>query len=242
MDRMQKQPITAVFFDWDFTLAYVLEGTPYEERLAAIFQRAGLPYNLENIRAAWENYLEDVKEGKVADAGTPQTQQDITNFYRQILLRLGHADRNQELVNTLYDAYALLPITLYGDTLPTLHALKQKGVLLGIISNHTTSIRQVINDKLGDLVPPENITISQEEGVHKPAKTIFQRATTRLRVVPTACMFVGDNLEVDAIGAVEQGQFGLGVWVDRRGQGAERPLPPNIKRVTSLIQLVELLD
>lgn len=238
---MVDKQITAVFFDWDFTLAYALEGVSHEERLTAIFQHAGLDYTLEEIEAAWQGYLEDIKQGQLSNPSTPQTQQDITNFYRQILLRLGHENRSQEFVNALYDAYALLPVTLYEDTLPTLQALKQKGLSLGIISNHSTTIRVAMANYLGDLIVSENIIISQEEGVHKPAKTIFQRAVSRLRVAPANSVFVGDNLEVDAIGAVEQGQFGLGIWVDRRGEGEKRPLPPDVTRVTSLYEVLDLV-
>ena len=113
---------------------------------------------------------------------------------------------------------------------------------MGILSNHSTSVRHTIEELLGGIIPQEHITISEEVGVHKPGKTIFRRAAAKLRQKPANCAYVGDNLEVDAIAAVQQGGFAAGIWIDRAGEESSISLPSNIYRITSLRQLVLLLQ
>ena len=64
---------------------------------------------------------------------------------------------------------------------------------------HSNLARPVIEDLVGDLVPSHHIIISEEIGVHKPAKTIYRRAASRVRTPPENCLLVGDNLTVDAL-------------------------------------------
>jgi FMN phosphatase YigB (HAD superfamily) len=51
---------------------------------------------------------------------------------------------------------------------------------------------------------------------------------------PEETLFVGDSLDADAIGAVEQGNFRMGLWLDREDVGADVKLPPRVARITSL--------
>jgi putative hydrolase of the HAD superfamily len=102
-------------------------------------------------------------------------------------------------------------------------------------------VRRTIDQLLGNIIPQHHITISEEVGVHKPGKTIFRRAVAKLRQKPTDCIYVGDNLDVDAVAAVQQGGFAAGIWIDRSNEETTVSLPPNIYRLTSLTQLILLL-
>jgi putative hydrolase of the HAD superfamily len=237
---MSNTHITAVLFDWDLTLARVLGEVSEGERLSALFESQGLTYTLGEVQAAIIKY----QNGRLrtgGQTGKPQTRQDIINSYFQILTHLGHSERDWELGNRLYDAHSYLPTFLYDDTRVVLQSLRQKGFSLGIVSNHARSARSMIERHVGDLIPSKHIIISQEVGVHKPAKTIFRLATASLGISPAHCMFVGDNLAVDAIGAVEQGHFGHALWLDRAETGPDRPLPDRVDRITSLHQIMEFL-
>lgn len=229
---MPPASITAVLFDWDLTLARVLGDVPQSQRLKALFASQGLFFSLEQIQKAM----------KTQGAGTkPQTRQDIINFYFRMLAYLGHTRRDWEFGDRLYNAYGDLPTFLYDDTLSALKALQQRGLTLGIISNHAYSARKMIEENVTQFICPDHIIISQEVGVHKPAKTIFRRAIARIRVPAPNCLFIGDNLEVDAIGAVERGGFGRALWLDRENRGTDRILPGRAARITSLDQLSQFL-
>jgi len=95
--------------------------------------------------------------------------------------------------------------TLLPRTTETLRALREKGYLLGIVTNGDIFIQ---NKKLDvSCLRPlfDTVVISGEEGVAKPAPEIFRRAAARLGVAPADCIFVGDHPEKDIEGASSAG-------------------------------------
>ncbi|MFN2162311.1 MAG: HAD family hydrolase [Candidatus Promineifilaceae bacterium] len=238
------RPLDAVFFDWDYTLAYTKtpENTP-AERLAYMFKLAGLPYTQSEIETALQQYRQDVAAGKISAMNQPQKRREIARFYGYLFDYLGEEDKSWSTMERLYGTYAQLPTYLYEDARPTLSLLRDQGYKLGIVSNHSASARPVMERLVGDLVPSSNIIISEEIGVHKPARTIFRRAAACVGSQPPPCLvLIGDNLRVDAIGAVESGNFCGGIWLDRRGKGENQSLPEGVVRITSLKQLAPLLS
>jgi HAD superfamily hydrolase (TIGR01509 family) len=241
---MKKQNIEAVWFDWDRTLVRVVGDVPGHERLAILFQGEGLSFTPAQVADAMAQYQADVAQQKLPFLGDPpQRQQDIMAYYAHLLRNLGLTTIDIALVERLYSGYALLPTTLYDDALPALAALQAQGLALGIVSNHSRSVRPVIEEMVGQYIAPKHVVISQELGVNKPSPRIFREALRRLPVAPERSIFVGDNLEVDAIGAVLKGRFGYGFWLDREDTGAEAawPLLPNVIRITDLWQLLDWL-
>ena len=239
---MSESKYKCVLFDWDLTLTRVVGDVSPEERLAALFQKEGLPYTLPEIEEAISTYKKNVETGQLKRIGKKQTQREIAQFYRDVLVQLDHMELDWELMHYLYDAYAFLPHSLYEDTLPLLKWLKKLGMPLGVISNHSRHIRPVIEETLGDYFQPEHIIISQEEGVHKPAKTIFKTASSRMGFAPEECVFVGNDLYVDAIGSVEAGGYGLGLWLDRGSElNHVNALPEHVYRINSLMVVLDYL-
>jgi len=237
-----KRPLTTLFFDWDLTLAYTeIDGNSMGERLAFMFGHAGLPYSQDDIEGALRQYGEDVALGKFVPVAKPQKRREIAQLYQRLLGYLGEEDTSWPVMERLYGSYAYLPTYLYDDSRPAMERLRDVGYDLGVISNHSRSARAVIERLVGDLVPSPRIVLSEELGVHKPAKTIFLRAAARAGARPDDCLLVGDNLQVDARAAVAQGGYRCGVWLDRVDREAERPLPPRVMRITSLAELPEIL-
>lgn len=239
--------IKAVLFDWDMTMARVLGDTSSEARLQALFQWAGMEYSIDEIKTAVSTAHQTINlNGYVF-----QTQREIAQYYRDILCNLGEENTSSVVTNYLYDAYSYMPSVLYLDTLPVLRYLDQVGIKLGIISNHSRLIRPVIEGAIGDFVHSEHILISQEIGIYKPTPSIFLQAAAALELPPEACLFIGDNLEVDAIGAVEKGEFQMGLWLDR--EDAEKTttstslstssysLPPHVHRITTLADVIDYI-
>lgn len=239
---MSPRLIKAVFFDWDRTLAYVdMPDNSMSARLATMFQIAGLPYTEDQMAAAMQQYAADAGDERMRRFSAAQTRREITGHYAQLLDRLGHKDTGWELTLDLYRTYAKLPWLLYDDSRAILQAVSDKGYIVGILSNHSHSARPIMIELVGDLVPSRNIIISEEVGVHKPAKSIYRLAASRVRTPPENCLLVGDNFTADAIGAVDNGGFARGVWLNRKLQTTHRPLPPNVSTISSLTQLLDLL-
>ncbi len=120
---------------------------------------------------------------------------------------------------------------LYDEVIPTLAALKARGLRLGIISNFDSRIDDVLRvlslDHYFDAVH-----ISSREGAAKPDPAIFRAALTRNAIDPGAALHIGDSLREDAAAAAAVGM--QAVWLDRRDQAGVTRLP----RLTRLDQLV----
>ncbi|MCP4363123.1 MAG: HAD family hydrolase, partial [Chloroflexi bacterium] len=193
-------------------------------------------------KAARHDYLNDLALGEVNGIVQPQTRQDIMRLYKQLLQRMGYARIGRDLTYRIYKSYGKLPTTMYDDVLPTLQALQKQPLTLGILSNHSASTRTIMESMVNGFIKPQHIIISEELGVHKPSKTIFRHAAARLHTPPENCLYVGDNLYVDAIGSVIKGKYGLGVWVDRHNQQVAQDFPEQVVRITYLQQLIDFLN
>ncbi len=232
-----------VLFDWDMTLARALGDVPRSQILTTLFQRGGYHCSHEEVQQAIASYMQQAQhEEHSADSHKPpQTQEDIAQYYQRLLALLGFNQVSREKALHLYHDYANLPTILYEDTLPTLQHLHEKGLVLGIVSNHTQVARKMMQNEVGQYIPSTHIIISDEIGAYKPIPAVFQQAARQLSLQPDQCAFVGDNLEVDAIGAVEQGGFGLGLWLDRQNSPLSYPFPPNVVRISSLMEVLDYL-
>jgi putative hydrolase of the HAD superfamily len=105
--------------------------------------------------------------------------------------------------------------TLYDDTLPTLTALRDSGLQLGVITNGVTHFQQPKLDVLGITPYFSHIVTSGDFGAVKPDSSIFEHACSVFGVVPGRALYVGDRLATDALGAAAAGL--TGVWLDRNG-------------------------
>ena len=86
--------------------------------------------------------------------------------------------------------------------------------MLGVITNEMISaettmklVRTGIRDRFSVVVS------SQDAGSRKPDPEIFLVACRRAGADPEACLYVGDGLEVDALGARFAGM--QGIWLNR---------------------------
>ena len=87
------------------------------------------------------------------------------------------------------------------DVYDTLTALRQRGYLIGIITNGTarTQSLKIDHSRLRHYV--DLVVLAGEENLQKPDPRIFRMAAARLGVAPTACLFVGDHPTNDLEGA-----------------------------------------
>ena len=81
---------------------------------------------------------------------------------------------------------------LHEGILPMLNALKERGLLVGLISNCFSEEAAVIRQSV--LYPCFDAPLlSWEEGLQKPDEAIFRRCMERLNVMPEECLYVGDG-------------------------------------------------
>ncbi len=96
-----------------------------------------------------------------------------------------------------------------------LTALRSRGIKLGIVTNGETVIQTPNIEALDLPTLMDAILISEEEGLRKPDVALFHRAAERLAVRPEQCLFVGDNPEVDIVGAHRAGM--ATAWFNQDG-------------------------
>jgi putative hydrolase of the HAD superfamily len=81
---------------------------------------------------------------------------------------------------------------LHIEIVPMLRALKEKGILIGLISNCFSEEAMVIKKSI--LYPFfDAICLSFDEGIQKPNPTIFKRCIEKLNVLADECLYVGDG-------------------------------------------------
>jgi putative hydrolase of the HAD superfamily len=125
----------------------------------------------------------------------------------------------------------------FADVLPTLSALRQRGLALAVVTNGRIDTQQAKLVRLG-LEPYLNaVLISEREGVRKPDVQIFARALERLGVEASAAWHVGDHPMADVAGAHAAGLTAVWRYVPYWPEPATRD-----HTIHSLAELLPLLD
>lgn len=123
----------------------------------------------------------------------------------------------------------------YGDTRPALVALQAAGYPLGVVSNMDATLGVTLEAL--DLATHFGVVVnSQEAGFAKPDPRIFRLAAGLMALPAEVLLYVGDQPEIDVVGALAAGL--TPVLVDRDGAfaGATEGL-----RVAALTELPRLL-
>ena len=125
---------------------------------------------------------------------------------------------------------------LFPESVDTLKTLRQKGVLVGLITNGYSSMQGRKLDISGLRPLLDLSVVSGDEGIRKPDPEIFRRAAARLGVSPADCVYVGDHPYYDLSGATEAGMHV--VYVDAFGLH----LATDVPTVTSVSEIPEILN
>lgn len=160
--------------------------------------------------------------------------EDVAYVWRQVLDRSSTAEelakgrdlsnaQHREVWTALYDSagcerlapglseelYALTVSPesweVFPDTLPTLKAVRDRGLRIGVVSDTGFDLRPAM-DRLGLSPFLDTVVLSFEHGVCKPAAKAFLTASDELDVPPERILMVGDNPLTDS-GAVAAGMY-----------------------------------
>jgi putative hydrolase of the HAD superfamily len=132
---------------------------------------------------------------------------------------------------------------LFDDVLPLVEAASTAGIPMGLLTNSASHYTQQKLEITGLEGVFAVVATRDALGFGKPDPRAFHHACELLGVEPGETMYVGDDIEIDAIAAKDAGLYA--VWLHRDagdGPGARRAHAHGIPAVGSLKDVVALLD
>jgi HAD superfamily hydrolase (TIGR01509 family) len=170
----------------------------------------------------------------------------IDDYWRRyhgfVLERLGVEARNEVLERLLAGQVSAEAWELYPDVEPMLATVREMGVRIGVVSDWSSSLRQIMAglglDRYLDFVLPSGAV-----GVAKPNPAFFRMALEAVDVAPAEALMVGDSYRADVRGAWAAGIDA--VWLDRT-EGInitpdDEPAPTDVRVIRSLDELPDIV-
>lgn len=231
--------IKAIFFDLHGTLAYFYP--PRHEIHVIAARDCGVTVSSEAILKAlpladeaWKSVI--TNQGK--EDGKGQNNSKPGALYEQELLRRCGVEVTLETAAKIIDGFwkLMAHFVPYDDSIPTLKLLKERGFILGVLTNIAGGDVNVICDNLG-FTPYLNVAVSSEEvGAGKPDAPIFLKALERAGVKADESIYVGDKYNIDVLGA-----RGVGINPVLLDRDNASPDVNDCPRVRTLNEVVALL-
>lgn len=209
--------IRAVFFDWYSTLANI--DSSRAAQYVGVFRQLEIKVPPEKasrgiLRA--DEYLTLEEEKRPFAQRSHEERAFIYIVYpRMILDEMGMVGRDdvaaavRDIVRDLR-SQPRLPAApaLFDDVIPVLKTLRERGILLGVISNASRELGRHCQE-VGLMSYLDVVLTSTEAGARKPEPLIFQTALNRAKVLAAEAAFVGDQYGADVRGARDVGMMGI---------------------------------
>ncbi len=224
----------AVFFDLFQTLVHY--EPPREELLARALKDLGVaidPAALRHPIVSADEFIYQEIARRPLGQRTPEEKMALYMRHQEILLEGAGIRPTPELVRGVLGRMQRQKMTLvlFDDVAPALVDLKERGLRLGMISNVDSDMAADF-ERLGLPARLDVIVTSSDAGVSKPDPGIFREALRRAGVPPEAAVFVGDQYQVDVLGARGAGMEGI--LLDRTDYYRDITDCPRIKSLAEL--------
>ena len=119
---------------------------------------------------------------------------------------------------------------------PTLDALRQRGIVVAILTNGWNPMQERKAQRAGFAGP---VLVSDEIGVQKPAPGSFEKLLRVLGTAPEESWYVGDDPRSDVAGAQAAGM--RAVWIDWEKRTYPAELPPPTNTIHNFGDLLDIL-
>lgn len=228
--------IKAVFFDLYQTLVHY---QPSQEELeAAALKSLGINTTAAALRhpmlTANEFIYQQIAKKPLSRRSREETM-TLYAEYQRIVLKEAGINADEKIVLRLLGMMqqAKMGLVLFDDVIAALDGVKKRGFKLGLISNIEQNMNETL-DKLGLSKKLDIIVTSQEAGFMKPKPEIFRYALDKAGVKPDEAVYVGDQYQVDIVGAKGVGM--QGILLDRDDYYQEKLDCPKIKSLGEVIE------
>jgi putative hydrolase of the HAD superfamily len=233
-------PLRAVFLDIGDTI--MRPNPSWEHVYALAFEEFGVDVEMEDLRKALRSAYHHGGWGM--EGGFEPSEE--TSFQRTVAIdaaaiaALGLEPMPEAFYRRLAELFMVTSHWhIFPDAYPALVALKDRGLIVGAVSNWVWNLPELLHAL--DLVQHfDFIAASARIGFEKPDRRIFEWALERAAVPATSVIHVGDHLDADVEGAMAVGI--IGVLIDRAGRFRPEEVPPDVRLIRSLDQLLPIVD
>ena len=230
--------IKAVFFDWFNTLAHF--EPPRAELYSRAFQQFGIELApkviMRGILTA-DLYCFEENAKSPVEKRSAEEQAEVYSYYPKAILAEAGVKVAEELplkiLQIVRQQFKGDAVILFDDVLSTLKTLKERRLILGLITNATRD-KLALHRKLDLERYLDFVVTSQEAGADKPKPPIFLAALDRARVKAFEALHVGDQYQLDVVGA--RGAGINPILIDRYDLYPEVGNCPHIRSLTGLTQ------
>jgi putative hydrolase of the HAD superfamily len=205
-------PVRAITLDLDDTLWPI---APAIDRAEAALD-AWLARHLPHAAGFWTRAERNRLRVQV-DRERPELAHDMTAQRQWMLERMLQASgADAALAGDAFEAYfaARCEVEHYADSVPALERLAARVPLAALSNGNACLIRiglmHLFRFQLG----------AREHGAAKPTASIFHAACAQLGVAPPEVLHVGDDVEMDVVGAQRAGLRSC--WINRDGRAWPR--------------------
>ena len=228
--------IKAVFFDLYQTL--IRYDPPREQLQAKVLKEFGIDVAPEAIRRALliaDEFAYQEHARWSLSKRPAEEKMAVYAQYQRILLKEAGVDASEQLIAGVLGKMQQfdMKLVLFDDVVPVLTQLRERRLILGLISNVDRDITPLC-DELGLSSLLQVVVTSQNAGFNKPQPEIFREALRQAGVEPSEAIYVGDQYQIDVVGAREAGI--KGVLLDRGDDFREVTDCPRIQNLTDVVK------
>lgn len=219
-----------IFFDLDDTLV------PSKE----FYDKAMIHIGIDPQDPTYLQARSEVK--KNAPSGYPGSRFRRNYFKRYLEIQGRYSARKHLALSEKYESSVVEQAGFYWKELKRaqlFQELKSKGIRCAIVSNESAHLQAM---KLNQFDPDGNLfefmITSEEMGVEKPDPRIFSRALEMAQLKAEQCLFVGDSLEMDVVGAKQMGMNALRTIEFSRSSVKAQNACPDISDLNQVLNFI----
>ena len=186
-----------ILFDLDNTLySYDI---CHSKAIHAVIHYLHSQYNftIEDIQSIYDKISISTKY----DLDTTASSHNKSIYFKQLLERFNIKLSILPTIQTLYWTTFLENITLYEGVNEFIKWNRELGIKIGILTDYETEYQIQKLDKL-DILPYIDVIVTSEEvGIEKPSRHMFQTILNKMNLSPEEVIMIGDNYKKDMMGA-----------------------------------------
>lgn len=188
-----------ILFDCGDTLVHL--DPPKENIVVEFLHEEGINISIDDVKLAYRIVNFHLKQSSLNLGSSVEKQDFLINYNIQLLKVLGLSSRAEFWSERLFHRFNVYKKwVLFSDVTLALTSFKKQQFLLGVVANWESGLQNLLKqlniDHLFDL-----IMSSADAGIEKPSSQFFLLALEKIGAHPLETYYVGNEYEVDVIGA-----------------------------------------